>query len=542
MRKTSGSTSPRKISRGRTIVFQNIENSGNQKENSLRVIPSNNLSMNQQETSGSLPLTVKEGNKEALEPVVNAFKDLDNVVNNLNENIVNIVKKQNKGFIQTYKHDIIYRKIGLQALHNQYQESIAKVNKDEKVLELENENHFLREEAMKISKLLEDKENQIKALRSQISNLKDENNVLASYVKYKLKKNYQEKVELEQQNFEPPSLFKPSHMRSHSSKGRERYSKENNMNKTFLTTNGGKIDLSRTFTTYEVEETDMDLPPPRTKMEEVDRFIDILEEKSFNNKLTFLRETEKFCKELVSFYEKKLQETQKKFSKEKVKMETMTNWKLGENRELFDFYHQCIEEVRKNIAQRKIATRTSLRSSLNKTKQGFDLKELNSTNYEDFLLKDKQRVLELFVSHPQVLEVIKYIIFPLKDRNDTNNRIRSSIARQQHHTLGMNVTSPLFSFVDKTSENISNENSFYPETRTSHGLSLPKTPGAIALDFSKLPKTAETEEETLASDHLTTEPGVINIKFAQLLDSKVVPAFQPKDRIMMKNISNSYKI
>jgi len=541
MRKASGVTSPRKLSRGRTVVLQSTDESGAFKDNSLRITPSHNHSL-PHEASKSLPPTAKEGNIEILEPVANAFKDLDHIVNNLNSNIVDIVKKQNKGFIQTYKHDIIYRRRGLQALHNKYQESIAQVNKDERVLELENEAQFLREEAMKVTKLLEERDNQIKVLKTQVSNLKDENNVLAGYVKYKLKKNFTEKIELEQQSFEPPHLFKPRHTRAHSSKGRERYSKEN-MNKTFLTTNSGKADLSRTFMTFEVEETDMDLPPPRTKMEEVDRFIDSLEEKSFNNKLSFLRETEKFCKELVSFYEKKLQEKQKKFSKEKIKMESVTNLKLGENKELYDFYNQCIDDVRRNIAQRKVATRTSLRSSMNKTRQGFDLKEeLKNTSYEDFLLKDKQKVLELFVSHPQVLEIIKSNVFSLKEKSEPNNRIRNSIMSRFQQALTMDANSTLFSMHDKTSENISNENSFYHDTRTSHGLSLPKTPGGILLDFSKLPKTAETDSETLVTDHPTTEPGIINIKFAQLFDSKGVPAFQPKDRALMRNITHSYKI
>ncbi len=485
------------------------------------------------------PSTQTELKKETEDPVTSAFRDLDSIVSNLNSNIVGIVKKQNKGIIENYKREMIHQKKGLQELHNKYEESLAKINKDERISELEKENQQLRKEAIIANKSLMEKESEIKMMKMQISHLRDENALFAEYVKHQMKKAVVSKGEHEPH---APLVPKPAKIRSQSSKGRERSSKEQ-MNKTFITSaynSNAKGDLSKSLAVYAVEEADIDPNPPRTKLEELERFMDSLQEKNFHNKLVFIRETEKFCKELVSYYEKKLEEIERKFSKERSKLETRTSWKLAENREVFEIFTQCIEDVRKNITQRKMSSKSTIRRPFSRMKQSMEMKEEIIPGNEELLFADKQRVLELFVSHPQVLEVMKYILFPSIVRTDAASILRNSIQKHPNVFEMDGRTSP-FSLAEKGKEK-EEENRLQRDSKAFRPYSCTKSRRYEVSDSTRIKKTIETDTETLKSDGPKAGPGIINIKFAQLMDPKAFHGFQPKDRVKMKNVINSYKI
>jgi len=530
---------PRKSLQGKTLLIppKNTRKLSQEKSGNASPHASQKEEMNRERALS----TVTETPNDTVEPLNVVYQNLDNLVNNLNKNIVDIVRKQNRGFLDQYKTELKARKLNLISLEAQYEESISKVNKEEKYIELENEIQYFKDEAVRVTKLLHERDSQIKSLKSQISNLKDENNVLANYLKYKVIDRHKSKAENEA-HFDDMNLFKPVKPRAGSVKAsREKSFREKQI---FLTTVGNK-DLFKTLNNYNVFENENDQKNPKTKMDEVKHFIEELNQRSFQSKNAIINKAQKFCTDLVDYYEKKVRKLSDKMTKERDSSPKTENMKIEGTKDLLEFFNQCVNDVKRNITQRKTISRGTMRSMLNKTTTTWNSVQDEFHNLgENFLLRDKQKVLEMFVTNPQVTDVMRYIMFHIKEKNQLPFVFGENFFKNQRYSLPTEGTpqhflSNLCNSRESLFEETDRENTL-PQDRKGNTLNQSHD---FAIDFAKLQRIADNQlGSSIETDNPAANQNVINLKFAQLNESRNIPPYKPKNRIQMKDIINNYKI
>jgi len=535
---TGSPKSPKKNSRDKSAPIPRKHSHRLSQEFPSKVSP--NATQKEEDLQKALS-TVTETPNDAGEPLGVVYQNLDSFVTNLNRNIVDIVKKQNRGFLDQYKTELNARKMNLISLENQYEESISKVNKEQKYQELENEIQYFKDEAVRVTKLLHERDSHIKTLKSQVSNLKDENHVLANYLKYKVIDRHKSKAENEA-NFDDMNLFKPAKPRSGSVMGsREKSFREKQI---FLTTVGGK-ELYKTLNNYNVFENENEQKNPRTKMEEVKHFIEELNQRSFQSKSAIIKQTQKFCSDLVDFYERKMKKVLERMNKERDSSPKTENRKIGETKDLLEFFNQCVNDVKRNITQRRTVSRGSMRSMLNKTTATAwtDVQDEFHNLGENFLLKDKQRVLEMFLTNPQVTDVFRYILFHIKEKNEMPFVFGENFLKNQRYSLPTEATPNYLTHLCNSRDSLFPEDSNIENMQPQDRKATLNQSHDFAIDFAKLQRIADNQlGSSIETDNPVIAQNVINLKFAQLNESRNIPPYKPRNRIQMKEVMNSYKL
>lgn len=148
-----------------------------------------------------------------------------------------------------------------------------------------------------------------------------------------------------------------------------------------------------------------------TGLVKLDAFLNQLKKKKFDDKFSVLTDIEAFFKEIVTFYEHKLQDTKTKCNKEMVKIRADPTFKMMEKGSLSNFFESCVEKVRTLIARRKIEYKhNNILYDKKKKKTGDEMMDPKVTE-ADFMATDKLKILELFINNATVLKLLKYLVF-----------------------------------------------------------------------------------------------------------------------------------
>jgi len=290
------------------------------------------------------------------------------------------------------------------------------------------------------------------------------------------------------------------------------------------------------MTIDEVDVECLTLGPHETKS---DAFLTGLDEKGLKDRSCSGRKDVEIYQLTVASYEKQLQDMKKALLREKIKVEEIMRSKAGEMNNFLDFFSNCVSNVRKNVVKRKmmVKTGTNPRQSMNKTGGWSIAEDIGKLNLEDFSINDQQKVLEVFVSHPPVVEAIKNILFQ-NTRKHENSGVFDEKAIKQRYTSFISDNSTLnFASGDRTDAG----NSFDTTLSFEHKPRRPRTAGVTPTEAKDLPKIMEVDLEASKAFDFLQDPRVVDMKFAQLNESKDVPIYRPQGRNRMRKLSQNYQ-
>ena len=479
--------------------------------------------------------------KEALKPLDSIFDEMNNTVDNLGSKIGEIVHNKNKRVHHAYEVEMKAKYKDLVKAKIKYEEHILAMTKDGQLKKLEGELEYYRIEALKHSKILEEKDNQIKALKQEVKILKDEKSFLQEYVSQLSKKIAAFKPEQnpdESGNIIKASVIKPP---THSRSQRLSIHSRRKTSEALIQEDDSKS--RKNIGNKSFEATSKTLNNDKVKTKELEAFLVHLQAHTFDNRDLLIKEIENFYKEIISSYETKLSNNRRQIYKDRVSSASQSQLQLQREttKDLLSFFDCCINDVRNDIIKRKVFTKNSFAKTSNRSyiwpsnKEDFD-----HVQYSDFSLGDKQKFLELFIFNSSVLSLIKYALNPAPKEKVERSGIYELTATKSKIASKTSVDfSDILDLLD-------DEPNSHPISATSIGeikarLSRPKTVGTTNIDLSALPRIIEIDKEVLPSEGVSAGSRTVMTKFSQLKESNHVPSYKPKGEKLTRNIGQTYK-
>ena len=446
--------------------------------------------------------------EDYLKPVYDAFMDLNKNVGNLNYKIADIVRKQSDDFVAAYKYEMTIIQRDLQEIRKKYEDFMVKANKSDHVQSLEKQLVFFRDEAQRMKELLEKREKEIAQLKSKISLLEDERRFLSEYIFKCVKQNKLIRIDKETKSPKKPDKNAPGQ------KGfrQQKYS----------------IDKTEIFNHTKVPDIDTTMIVFNTGLEKLDAFLNQLKDRDFEDKYAILCDIEEFYKDLVTSYEHKIKDIKDSFMRQKARLQGGHFLKMMEKSDLADFFQECVDKVKTNIIKRRTTSRQE-RLSADKRKRIMEPPQQKVTE-ADFLLSDKQALLEAFLSNDTVVKLVKYLMLWSGDRRDT--RTTNDALDQSLYLKKGDNDSDLSMFTNILNETKMNfaQNSYTGPSPDVVNYKLPQlTEGDIAHGRRKVSNSVDVNPY---------EP--TTTKFNQLFGSPKVTPFKPKSASTAKEVVQSY--
>lgn len=342
---------------------------------------------------------------------------LNNEMAELDARYGHIMSRRADNFAEAYNRFMAKTQHELKEMKRRFELEDLKRQKSSHVVELQNKLKLFRDESLKLA---EENYHIIKennALKSQIMKLNHENQFLTQYIKVTAQKaNKKPKPKPTNESFETP--YPGTRNKSYSEVKQtpnKSFSHDRSLTRNTTPSKVFKHESSQSKDDiFWLSKADLDNQPPVERFEKL--ISDISQLKSCE---VIIDKIEKTGRAIVHELDSKLNRMRKELEKEiKQKNALLRNKATDPLGELEVLFIECVDQVRKDIYKRKVLMQ---QQQLNNLKNKDPLQPVtieapaqNGTRnitFEEFLMKDKQKLIEMFLTNRDVLHYIYEGIF-----------------------------------------------------------------------------------------------------------------------------------
>ncbi|CAI2367038.1 unnamed protein product [Moneuplotes crassus] len=378
------------------------------------------------------PNSRKSSYETSLKRVNEVQEQMDGLVDYLDKKMDSVLEKREKEFLSAYQSHMVEVQNELLHLKRKANEKELQLQQDDKILSLEQELAWIREETMKAREEIDNQEALIKDYKEEQQELQDDSRFLKMNLKQLLKdKLFEEAKELQEKD--------------------DKISKDDSV-KILKIEDEQPVEEEKTFKTKEQEEPQDDqqeanpeiaphnesileedaksndsrkmvMSTMPLKTEDVTKIDYILTElfESGRPKAEILAEVRKFCLE-NQMRRKRVLQLHKRTLEQKAVQETP---KSAESQKNLIYFMQCVERVKMEVNSRKRCDPDSLR-----TKNKVSL----------FNTSDKRRIMELLLYKENILTKILLKIFRKMKIKDLERKVEYERRASKYHNSAMDTT------------------------------------------------------------------------------------------------------
>lgn len=351
---------------------------------------------------------------DAYKKVDELQKHLSTQIDEMDSKIENALKKQDRLFVSAYREHMQTIQQELAELQRRFHADEVRTYGDKRFVELQKKTDLYRDEALRIREECDKIKKENDNLRARISILIDEKNFLTNYINFGSERTKKIREEVGR-------ALNESYLRTHNKSNKSFSGSEISPNHSF--TRGRKVskpttpirDLEDSQSRIDqsfLPRLDADLMSPLERFEKL-----IKEIKQANNLQNAIEKVEKTGLALVQDLENKVNRLTKALQREtKEKNKMLQRQAADQASELEKFFVECVDQVRKEIFKRKILAQ----KTFNHLKEGEIQEESpqpdmalvkKNVDLGKFLVNDKMKLLEIFLTNEEVLYYIYEGVF-----------------------------------------------------------------------------------------------------------------------------------
>eukprot|EP00347_Sterkiella_histriomuscorum_P001031 403373603 len=351
--------------------------------------------------------------------------EIHNVISDLDDKIDGMIVKHEKDFMAAYRGHMLKIQKELVAMKKKCSEQEFALRRDEKIMSLERQLEWFRSEALNLSKLYKHHTREAESLRQKNETLEEEKQFLMMQITKQKRQSKLLKMALGKTQDNCSQLIQYQRDIKKGLVSSENLNDKNNMQLALynLTEDSEQASPQGTLERNLASQLkSQKLIWDEDTVTSYDVVKKILDKHSNLEKDRLAYEISKVVDSKQDQLNQKIQRLKSRneiLEKEYKKLKSVNGDRVQQDSYLQKIFVECIESVRKDIEKRKLSQQNHqpFSNGSQKSKTPSNFVELDMyTNFQQFQLVDKQKVLELLISNDDYLKFIYDSLFQIKQK------------------------------------------------------------------------------------------------------------------------------